>query len=157
MRRSRATDHLRTFNPRNIPMAPEDEFNALDIMLGTRRTLAAPRERGCLTCRIRGKPCPDPVENGRIPNHPCSECIDLGIECLGYEDGKPNWLKKEYSFGESAESEVREKIQAHMDLNKFRVTELLSFFHIRYSSNDDRGFSCHTFWCWSFWEPISHH
>jgi hypothetical protein len=70
-------------------------------------------KNGCLTCRyvrfllrhrfkrsswtfsirVRSKKCPDGIEGGVCPAGPCEECDRLGIECLGYADRYPTWLK----------------------------------------------------------------
>ncbi|QRW04155.1 Fungal Zn(2)-Cys(6) binuclear cluster domain [Ceratobasidium sp. AG-Ba] len=44
---------------------------------------------GCLTCRIRRKKC----DESREHNEGCETCARLRIQCLGYSNKRPEWLK----------------------------------------------------------------
>ncbi|KAF8754086.1 Fungal specific transcription factor domain [Rhizoctonia solani] len=46
-------------------------------------------KQGCLTCRIRRKKCDESREFGGG----CETCSRLHIECLGYSNKRPEWLK----------------------------------------------------------------
>ncbi|PVG02440.1 hypothetical protein CPB86DRAFT_579638 [Serendipita vermifera] len=45
--------------------------------------------RGCWTCRIRRKKC----DERRNPENNCQSCVRLGIECLGWDENRPEWFK----------------------------------------------------------------
>ncbi|CEL55261.1 hypothetical protein RSOLAG1IB_01270 [Rhizoctonia solani AG-1 IB] len=104
-------------------------------MPSTRRTRSgraapsAPTKRirtkqGCLTCRIRRKKC----DESRDFEGGCETCSRLHIECLGYSNKRPDWLKgprvddfkrliKHFLADNGARSSTRSPDQAFLELH----------------------------------------
>ncbi|QRW17766.1 Fungal Zn(2)-Cys(6) binuclear cluster domain [Rhizoctonia solani] len=108
------------------------------IMATSRRTRSgrpahsAPAKRirtkqGCLTCRIRRKKCDESREFGGG----CETCSRLHIECLGYSNKRPEWLKgarvdeykrqiKHFLADNGARSSTRSPDQAFLGLQHLK-------------------------------------
>ncbi|QRV75244.1 Fungal Zn(2)-Cys(6) binuclear cluster domain [Ceratobasidium sp. AG-Ba] len=79
---------------------------------------------GCLTCRIRRKKC----DESREHNEGCETCARLRIQCLGYSNKRPEWLKgqqvdaikrkiKHFLADHSAKSSSRSSDDAFLSLH----------------------------------------
>ncbi|KAF8666661.1 Fungal specific transcription factor domain [Rhizoctonia solani] len=84
-------------------------------------------KQGCLTCRIRRKKCDESREFGGG----CETCSRLHIECLGYSNKRPEWLKgarvdeykrqiKHFLADNGARSSTRSPDQAFLGLQHLK-------------------------------------
>ncbi|EJU04112.1 hypothetical protein DACRYDRAFT_93540 [Dacryopinax primogenitus] len=78
-----------TPRPRGESPAPSQRPSHV-IRKGKRSEAVAREKTGCWSCRIRRKKC-----HGKEPGKDdCSDCLRLGIQCLGWGEKRPEWLKK---------------------------------------------------------------
>jgi len=78
----------------NIPPSPRRSIAATpkaQKKVGAPKAKGAVRAKsGCYTCRIRRKKCDEqPNEEGR-----CQTCVRLRLQCLGFGQKRPEWLKE---------------------------------------------------------------
>ncbi|WVQ76045.1 hypothetical protein IAR50_005681 [Cryptococcus sp. DSM 104548] len=59
---------------------------------------------GCITCRLRKKRCDE-------TKPACATCERLGIECLGYGDKRPDWLREKANARE-AKKQIKEVVMS---------------------------------------------
>ncbi|KZO98765.1 hypothetical protein CALVIDRAFT_534840 [Calocera viscosa TUFC12733] len=83
-------NHNHNSRPRPPSPSPSPGRPSHMIRKGKRSEAVAREKTGCWSCRIRRKKC-----HGKEPGTDvCSDCLRLGIECLGWGEKRPEWLKK---------------------------------------------------------------